>query len=624
MNNLFEEIQKVSGRHKRAKFTGSAESFKLGDVSQFSSKDPSLKIDSQTRVWNTALFFAVILFAFLSFVGKSFELQVIEGEDNLILAEGNRIRVINAQAERGLLKDRNGVILVRNKPAFGLEMNTESCLYSATCGLELNAFLNDIEVEVDMPRIMKDLAAGKPNIVLSSGITKEELLTIESRITEFPNISIVVSPQRDYLYSDTFAHLIGYVGLGDTLYPTIEGKTGVEEEYDDFIKGIAGGEVIQVDSSGSKINVLNEKTPIPGKDIELYVDKDLQNLAYELLKEKVESGEAEAGVVVAQDPRNGGILALGSYPAFDPNKISTGLTTEEFAALLNNPVFPFFNRAIAGAYPPASTFKMVMAAAVLMEEIVGEHYQITDTGSISVGSYVFRNWNLGGHGLVDLRRALQVSNDTYFYTMGGGYGGVGGLGIEKIAEWAKKFGFGLKTGIDLSGEVAGFMPDGTHRDWYLGDTYIASIGQSDILSTPLQVNNVASYYANGGFLFKPKVVKSIDGVELDTEVISQNLIDEHAYDVVREGLNQAVLPGGTGYPVFDFPQRLGVDLGGKTGTAEFGAVENEVTHAWFTVFGPLDDANIALTVFLEEGGSGSSDAAPIAKTLLDQWFAPTE
>lgn len=620
MNNLFEEIQRVTKNYKRSKFRGSVSSFKLNDVSKFDSKNASLRILPDDTVWNSVLFFGIILLVLLSFLGKSFKLQVIEGEDNLVLSEGNRIRVIYEQAERGLVLDRNGEILVRNKPSFSIEMNTESCLYSGVCETELKRFTDTVNLKIDKTRILDDLDAKKANIVIASSITKEELLGIESKISEFPNISITVVPERDYLYSDAFAHLIGYVGFGDTLYPTIEGKAGVEDSYDDLIKGVSGGEIIQVDSSGKKLSILSEKLPIPGKDVQLYVDKGLQVLAYKLLKEKVDLGEATAGVVVAQDPQTGGILALVNYPAFDPNKISFGITVEEFSKLANDKSAPFFNRAISGGYPPASTFKMVMAAATLMEEIVGEYYQITDTGSISVGSYVFRNWNLGGHGLVDLRRALQVSNDTYFYTMGGGYGGVKGLGIKKISEWAEKFGFGFKTGIDIAGEIAGFMPDGTHRDWYLGDTYIASIGQSDILSTPLQVNNVTSYYGNGGFLFEPRVVKSAAGVEYDTEVISQNLIDLHTYEVVREGLKMAVEPGGTGYPVYDFPQRVGVELGGKTGTAEFGAYENEDTHAWFTVFGPYEEASIALTVFLEEGGSGSSDAAPIARELLNYWF----
>jgi penicillin-binding protein 2 len=622
---LFEEIEKATRKYKRSKFSKESISiFKVTDVSSFTPKNARLNISQGSQAWSGVLLIGIVLFVSLTFLARAYKLQLVEGEDNLVLAEGNRVRVISSQAERGLILDRDGEILVRNQPAFDLAINTEVCLVRDNCLGELDLFLNEIDIEIDRERIERDIEKGKPNIVVVPNLGKEDLITIESQLGEFPNIYIAVSPKRDYIYGNVFAHLIGYVGFGDTLYPTVEGKTGVEENRDGSIKGVSGGEIIQVDSAGQRINVLSEKKTVPGKDVQLYADKELQILAYDLLQQKVESGEAVAGAVVAQDPQTGGILALVSYPAFDPEQLSSGITASQFKELTEDPGFPFFNRAISAAYPPASTFKMVMASAILMENIVGEHYQIMDNGFIQVGSYIFRNWNTSGHGLVDLRRALQVSNDTYFYTVGGGYGGVKGLGIEKIAKWAKKFGFGLKSGIDLVGETAGFMPDGTHRDWYLGDTYIASIGQSDILATPLQVNNVTSYFANGGFLYKPKVVKSVDGVESDTEVISQNLVDSHTYDVVREGLNLSVEPGGTGYPVFDFPQRHdGMELAGKTGTAEFGAVDNEDTHAWFTIFGPYGEepAEISITVFLEEGGSGSSDAAPIAKELLDYWFS---
>lgn len=621
---LFEEIGRMSKRYKKSKFLGgSLDKFKLTEVSSFKPKHSALNISYSSKVWNSVLLAMLVFFVLLVFVSRAYKLQVIEGEDNLVLAEGNRVRVVSSQAERGLILDGDGKILVRNQPTFSLEMNTESCLAKVTCLAELDTFLSRVAMDIDRERVEKDIIVGKPNVMIAMGIEKDELITIESQLGGFPNIYVGVSPKRDYIHGEAFAHLVGYVGFGDTLYPTVEGKAGVEEKYDDSIKGVSGGEIIQVDSFGQKINVLSEKRPVPGRNVQLYVDTELQLLAYDLLKQKVESHEALAGAVVAQDPQTGGVLALVSYPAFDPSLISSGLSVREFRRLSEDPRFPFFNRAISAVYPPASTFKIVMAAATLMENIVGEHHQIIDNGFIQVGSYIFKNWNPGGHGLVDLRRALQVSNDTYFYTVGGGYGGVKGLGIRKIAEWAKKFGFGSKTGIDLLGEAAGFMPDGTHREWYLGDTYIASIGQSDILATPTQVNNAMTYYANGGFLYRPRVVKNIDGVELDTEVISQGIVDEHTYEVVREGLNLAVQPEGTAYPLFDFPVRHeGIKLVGKTGTAEFGGTENENTHAWFTVFGPYgnEDAEIVLTVFLEEGGSGSGDAAPIAKELLDYWF----
>ena len=263
-----------------------------------------------------------------------------------------------------------------------------------------------------------------------------------------------------------------------------------------------------------------------------------------------------------------------------------------------------------------------MASAVLEEGIVSPYFTINDPGYISVRGYTFRNWKLDGHGEVDLLRAIQVSNDTYFYTVGGGYGGVEGLGIDRIEEWSKKFGFGEKTGIDINGEVSGFVPNGEYKDWYLGDTYITSIGQGDFLATPLQTNMVTSYFANGRELLKPQIVKEAGGKAYEKKVLARDLVSQRTLGFVREGLRQAVSPGGTGYPVFDFPDVYGVELAGKTGTSEYIAPNGEEkTHAWFTVWGPLEDAEIVLTVFLEGGGGGSDDAAPIARSLLDYWFS---
>lgn len=625
--NLFEEIRERS-RFGRSKYISkhNLKNSIFGNENPLSSGTNEFRVNESQKIWGVVLISIISFLTFLLFVSQSFKLQIVEGEDNLTLADGNRIRVVDVRAERGLISDKNGEVLVRNKPAFSLIMSTDVCFFSSLGGVEkcltdLSLFLDNLDLDVNIIDIKNDVLSGKANVVIATDLSKDEIIPIETRLIKYPNFSIDVTPQREYVFGPSFSHLLGYVGFAETRAPVIVGKEGVEFQYNSQISGIDGGEVVQVDSLGRRINVLLTKNSIPGRSITLYVDYGLQNLAFELLKEKVENSDATAGVVVAQDPKNGGVLALVSYPTYDPNPLSKGISSHEFNELKNDSGFPFFNRAIAASYPPASTFKMIMASAALMEKVIGEFQEIFDIGFIQIGSFIYRNWKLDGHGLVNMRRAIQVSNDTYFYTVGGGYGSVEGLGIEKISDWARKFGFGVRSGIDLPGEVQGFMPNGKNREWYLGDTYITSIGQGDVLATPLQLNNVTTYFANDGFLFVPKVVKSIDGVEQDTEIISQYVIDEHTHEVVREGLKLAVESGGTGYPLFDFSQRHpGIELGGKTGTAEFGGPNSEVTHAWFTVFGPFEDAEIALTVFLEGGGSGASEAAPIAKELLDYWF----
>lgn len=588
------------------------------------SKDGSFVVDS-SKSWRVLTMFLFVVFFLLFFVGKAFVLQVIKKDASVVLSDQNVIRQLLLEPERGVIYDRNGDFIVRNKPAFSLDLSTVLCsLGTGEVSLckDMVFSLSKI-VPLDTERIFKEIEIRKPNIILVSGLRKEQLLPLETSLSKYPGVSVVTSPQRDYLYGPVFAHLIGYVGIGGEEYPTIEGKMGVEQFYDKYISGSFGSRVIKVDAVGDPLTTLSEKEPLAGRNVTLYVDIALQKKAFELLQQAVETKKAVAGTVVAQDPKTGGILAMVSYPAFDPNKMSGGISSAELATLIADTSYPFFDRAIGAVYPPGSTFKMVAASAALSEKTIGEYQKIFDPGYIQIGTYRYNNWKLDGHGEVDMRRALQVSNDTYFYTIGGGYGVVKGLGIEKLAKWAKRFGFGSKTGVDLPGEVAGFMPDGSQRDWYLGDTYITTIGQGDVLSTVLQVNNYVSYFANGGRLMRPRVLKSIDGVAPEaSEIVTQNLTDTHTLDVVREGMKMAVSVGGTAYPLFDFTARHpGVVLAGKTGTSEYkDAQGKDSTHALLSVFGPFDDATISLTVFLEGGGGGSDNAAPIAKELLDLWF----
>ncbi len=649
MKNLVEDIVKFSPSRKGRRNFWSADSV-LGLDTPLSSKDSQLYLSEKHRKRHGAFFVFLVFIAAFVFLARAFVLQVIKGEENLALSEGNRIRAVNLQAERGIIYDRGGRVLAGNKPAFSVELNTEFCkkslcedvLEKIEKGQALLPELEDFQrlsafgrpgpflasrLKIDEKYIQSMIKAGKTNIVVADNMTKSDILPLEPYLASLPAVTVSVNPVRDYMYKDSFAHLIGYVGYADTFYPAIEGKSGIEQYYNDEISGVSGSKIVQTDSAGKSFAVLSEVSPIPGKKVELYVDSDLQNRAYELLKKKVDEDEnATGGAIVARDPRNGGILALVSYPSFDPQKLSTGrLSPVEFEGLKTDAGYPFFNRVISAAYPPASTFKLIVAAGVLADGVVDEFRQIFDRGFIRAGGLTFRNWKADGHGAVNLRRAIQISNDTYFYIVGGGYGDVSGLGIDRLSVWAKKFGFGSKTGIDLPGEVSGSMPDGSSQ-WYLGDTYITSIGQGDVLATPMQVNNVTSFFANRGFLFKPSVVKSVGGNEAETEVLEQNVVDRRIVDIVREGMNMAVEAGGTAYPLFDFARRHGgLRLAGKTGTAEFGGKESGATHAWFTVFGPYDEdekveATIALTIFLEGGGSGADDAAPIARELLDFWF----
>ena len=592
--------------------------------------------------WHYVFFLCFVAVIYFVFVGKAVSIQLSDRDKYLGLADRNRIREFSILPSRGVIYDRNGDVVARNKPSFSIEVNTLICGFGSELSY-CSKVIDDVSKYVDLDdedRVYEDIEQRKTNIILATGVSKEEILVLEANISDLVGVSIETAPTRDYLYGPSFSHLVGYVGLGEEEdgAPIIVGKTGVEEKYDDQLSGVAGDKIVQVDSIGTSYRLITSKEPLPGKDITLNVDIGLQDTAYKLLEKEINDPKKDAtgGVVVAQDPLDGSVLALVSYPSFDPNLMSSGISRSELATLSQSPSKPFFNRAISAAYPPGSIFKLVTASAILMEEVAGIYDTIIDEGFIQIGPYIYRNWNTGGEGQVNLIKALQVSNDTYFYIMGGGYGGIGGLGIERLQQWALNYGFNKLTGIDIGGEVQGFIPNGTHRDWYQGDDFISSIGQGDLLTTPLQINNMMTYFANGGYLYQPRVVRSIDGVgRVEPVILAEGLIEESYYDAIRKGIHAVVNPGGTAYPVYGFPAKFGIQLAGKTGTAEFISPEGEEkTHALFSVFGPYYDSEIkqenmtsatdrpvVITVFLEGGGGGSQDAAPIANELLEYWFS---
>ena len=623
---FFDEIEKFSFKRK-SKYSLKNLS-KLGSVDTsrlLKIKEKAWEMRSTHRFWSAFLFFGVVSVFFFVFIAKAFTVQIIKRESYLALARNNQKKEIFIQPERGVIYDVNGNVLVRNKPAFGVELNTSTCKTedeNVRFCKELVKKIGDY-VKVNYQRVYTEIDEKRSNIIVASALTRDEILPLEANLKYYPGLVITTQPQRDYVYSDAFAHVLGYVGYGDTDYPSIAGKSGLEKYYDLYLSGISGIKIVETNSLGEDSLVLAEKNPQPGKNITTYLDYRIQGKAYELLKKSVDDKKATAGVAVAQDPANGAIIALVSYPAFDPNRLSVDMSTEEFKSLVSGTNFPFYNRAISAAYPPGSTFKMVTASAALMDKVVAEYTTIVDPGYVQIGIYVYKNWDTSGSGEVNIRRALQISNDTFFYIVGGGYGGIKGIGIERLAYWAKRFGAGSKTGIDLGGEVDGFMPDGTERAWYQGDTFITAIGQGDVLMTPVQLNNITTYFANGGILFVPKIVKSIDGVgKIPIGVVGRDFVSKKNYEIVRDGLKKAAESGGTAYPLFDFPIRhKGIELAGKTGTAQYVAADGkEKTHAWFTTFGPFNNPNISLTVFLEGGGSGATDAVPIARDLLDLWF----
>lgn len=425
---------------------------------------------------------------------------------------------------------------------------------------------------------------------------------------------------RIYNHGEAFAHLIGYrqlasredikndlcdkkLTIGDKV-----GKTGVEAVFGCILRGARGKKVIEVNSQGKFKKTITVIAPRQGQDIKLAVDMDLQLKAHELIKDK-------KAAIVASKPDTGEILILDSTPSYDPQAFENNYN-DQMSDYFKSDDKPLFDRAVAGLYPPGSVFKLFVAAAALREGAIDLNFKVEDTGIIKAGPLTFGNWYFLQYGKtegeVDIIKAIMRSNDIFFYKVGEK------LGPEKIRLWADKFGFGQKTNINLP-EEEGLIPsefwkkDSLKDNWYLGDTYNLSIGQGYLLVTPLQINLATAAIANDGHLCKPLLLK-------DQSPQCKNLnIGQKNIDLIKEGMKQACETGGTGWPFFDSPIKVGC----KTGTAE-SHKKDALPHAWFTIFAPYENPEIVLTVMVEESGEGSNIAAPIAKEILKAYFERSE
>lgn len=526
---------------------------------------------------------------FLILIAGLLKTQVLEGAYYRDLSDGNRVREVFLPAPRGIVYDRNHKPLVSNIPAYRLVKCDRTRMH---CKANL---------------ISRDQAI----ILQASGLPE--------------NSDLIVDSTRLYHFKDKTAHLLGYVSevspeeIENTpnYYPGDKvGRGGVEESYEDILKGTRGKELVEVDAVGKRLKVLSEISPKPGKNISLSLDLNLQNAAYEAIKPPyANKSRGQGAAVVVTNPRTGAVLAIASNPSFDPNlftDFSVDLDERSRAIndLFNDLSRPMFDRSISGAYPPGSTFKIITSTAGLENGKIDEEFTVEDTGIITIGPYKFANWKYladgGTQGVVNVVGALKVSNDIFFYRLGEK------IGLEGIVSWMEKFGLAKKTGIDLPNEVVGIVPNKAWRakfapEWFLGDTFHLAIGQGKMLVTPIQVNAWTNVIANGGKLCRPY---------LFGEPFCKDLgISKKTLALVKKGLVEACSTGGTAYPLFDFK----VPIACKTGTAEFGDPENR-THGWLTAYAPANDPEISVTVLVEAAGEGSDVAAPIVKKVLEEWF----
>ena len=561
----------------------------------------------------------------LLIVGQLWYLQVLEGGRFLDASDKNRIRVRPIAAPRGILFDRNGAPLVDNRPAFTLSVipreldNRDAVLgrLATLLGLpyqELVDALGRVSTDSFLP------------VRIRRGLTMEEVAKVEEWKLDLPGVIVEVEPQRAYPTSRFAAHLLGYVReandeqikQGRYRRGELVGQTGLERLLDEFLRGRDGGERIEVDAMGRPIRLVQQTDPHPGAQVVTTIDRRIQEVAEHAM-------EGKAGAVVVMDPRNGDVLALVSTPAFAIDQFTGNIDRGAWLRLVQDPQHPLLNRASQAQYPPGSVFKIILMAAGLQEGTITPMDKVHCTGGFHFGDRTWKDWKKEGHGTVDLRRGIAQSCDVYFYTQGLK------IGAAAIARYAKAFGFASATGIDLGTEKIGLIPepklrkDRKSRAWTGGDTLNMSIGQGSVLVTPMQVARAMSAVANGGVLWKPRLVQRIERPEKGVVFRDPGHVNGHVelspmvWAVIRDGLWAVVNDGGTGGQA----RIPGLDVAGKTGTAQIIAnskSEKGQDHAWFAAFAPAKAPEAVVVVLVERGGHGGDAAAPIARKIFNAIF----
>ncbi len=550
---------------------------------------------------------------------RLWDLQILEGDKYRKLSEENRLRILKAPPIRGIIYDRNGNPLVQNKPLF-----SASLLLDKNRHVDIDKLSKLLGVETSQieQKIQKNESFFIP-IKLKQGLSFEEVARIESRRSDFPGLFIETEISREYLYGKTAAHVIGYLGKINSFQadsPNLKnlppdaliGQWGIERLHDDVLRGQSGERIVEVDAMGRQLRLIRYVPPVIGNDIKLSIDINVQKAAEEAFGDK-------SGALIALNPNSGEIIAMVSLPSFDPNQFSRGITPKQWNSIINDRKNLMLNRAIQSEYPPGSIFKIITAVAALEEGVVDPFTKINCTGGLNYGRWSFGCWKKGGHGNVDMHRAIVESCDVYFYEIGKR------LGIEKINKYALLFGLGKETGLDMppSKEKKGLIPTADWKrkrlnlPWYLGDTFISAIGQGFVTMTPIQAAVMISTIANGGYIYKPTLVigdhEPLHRINLKPQTL--NIIANALAGVVNE-------PNGTALS----SKSLMTNIAGKTGTAQVIAKGQRVAgehfkdHAWFVAYAPFENPEIAVAVFVEHGGSGGAVAAPIAKRVIEAYM----
>ncbi len=606
-------------------------------------RPPSTTEVSERRFW---LLKTLIVILFGVLIAQLARMQLLDHDSYESQAERNRLRRVLVLPARGHVFDRNGEQLVENVPIFSAgvvpaDVPDDQLLYvvgelSRLTGADPNTMAN---------QILDAQESGDPftPVVVKQALDDKTAFRLRERQAELPGTQVLVESIRRYPAGALTSHSLGYIGrispeeyaeLGKDGYQLNDrlGKTGVELTYESVLRGAPGYDLVEVDAAGQTIRTVSSLSPRPASSLVLALDLDLQRRVTGMLQEAArESGSKNAAAIV-MDVHSGELLSMVSLPRYDNNLLSEPVDEEGYLALLNNSAKPLINHAISEIYAPGSTFKLVTGTAALQEGVATPQTTITSYGSISVGEFVYNDWS--ALGTLDFYGGVAMSSDVYFYELAGGLYQDGqqlfrGLGADRLASYARQYGLGASTGLDLPGEAAGLVPDPTwkedtiHEPWYLGDTYHFGIGQGFLAVTPLQLLGVTAAVANGGTVLVPHIAREIvdgDGNlvrRIEPEVTQELNIGGEHLAVMREGLRQAAE-----YGTATSGASTLVTIGGKTGTAEFGAPRPDgsyQTHAWYTGFAPFEKPEIAVVVFLEKG-RGGEHAGPVASQIFDYYF----
>ncbi|MBE0478031.1 penicillin-binding protein 2 [Candidatus Aerophobetes bacterium] len=563
----------------------------------------------------------ILLFIFSIILVRAAWLQIVQGERYRNLSQTSRLRLIPQPSPRGLIVDTQGSIIGDNVASFSVGIIPENIREPEQILNKLKAVLPEINVELCKEKIKKTNNPFRP-VIIQEKIDLSKVTYLMEREQEFPGVVIITEPIRNYPQEKLLGNVVGYVGeiseqeLKNPALLRIEagdlvGKTGLEKAYNQYLQGEKGGRQVEVDAYGRDLKIISERAPLPGDTISLTIDLTMQKIAQE------EMGERN-GVVLLANPHTGKILSMVSLPSFDPNLFAQRISREEWLEISQHPTSPLENKAIRGEYPPGSTFKIITLVAGLEGKVITPDTTFTCSGSYQVGNRIFKCWKEEGHGKINLKEAFIHSCNSYFYQLGLK------VGVEEMAKYARAFGLGESTRIDLASEKVGLVPTAewkrqNYKDsWYPGDTANLSIGQGYVLATPIQMLNIINAVANGGYLVRPYLVEEIFNLKNDTvfqsspEKISKVPVSNATLTLLREAAF-GVVEKGTGWRA----KNNIVKVAGKTGTAH---VPGQNPHNWFIGYAPADNPALSILVLVEHREEDISIAPEIAGKIFSRIF----